>query len=133
MTDFIPTHHGTTRVEYFLNRAQNQAENPDDINETDFGYPGPKPHTKETGVVMLVESIEAACRSIEKPTIGNIIKVIDMIIAMRLEEGQLDNCPLTFSDLNKIKGDIKDNSGILPVLKSIYHLRPEYPEQDKKS
>jgi len=132
VTDFIPTHHGTTRVEYFLNRAQNQAENPDDINESDFGYPGPKPHTKETGIVMLVESIEAACRSIDKPTIGNIIKVIDMIISMRLEEGQLDNCPLTFSDLNKIKGDIKENSGILPVLKSIYHLRPEYPDQDKK-
>ncbi|MBN2279369.1 MAG: HDIG domain-containing protein [Candidatus Marinimicrobia bacterium] len=133
VTDFIPSHHGTTRVEYFLNRAQNQAENPEDINEADFGYPGPKPHTKETGIVMLVESIEAACRSIEKPTISNIIKVIDMIISMRLEEGQLDDCPLTFSDLKKIKGNIKENSGILPVLKSIYHLRPEYPEQDKKS
>ncbi len=133
VADFIPTHHGTTKVEYFLNRAQNQAEDPDDINETDFEYPGPKPGTRETGIVMLVESIEAACRSIEKPTIGNIIKIIDMIIAKKLDEGQLDNCPLTFSDLNKIKGDIKTNTGILPVLKSIYHLRPEYPEKEKKN
>ncbi len=133
VADFIPTHHGTTKVEYFLNRAQNQAEDPGDINEADFEYPGPKPNTKETGIVMIVESVEAACRSIEKPTIGNIIKIIDMIIAKRLEEGQLDNCPLTFSDLNKIKGDIKTNTGILPVLKSIYHLRPEYPEKEKKT
>ncbi len=132
VADFIPTHHGTTKVQYFLNRAQNQADDPEDINDADFEYPGPKPGTKETGIVMIVESIEAACRSIEKPTIGNIIKVIDMIIAKRLEEGQLNNCPLTFSDLNKIKGDIKENTGILPVLKSIYHLRPEYPEKEKK-
>lgn len=133
VADFVPTHHGTTKVQYFLNRAQNQAEDPDDINEADFQYPGPKPNTKETGIIMLVESIEAACRSIEKPSISNIIKVIDMIIAKRLEEGQLDNCPLTFSDLKKIKGDIKGNYGILPVLKSIYHLRPEYPEKEKKN
>ena len=128
VADFIPTHHGTTKVEYFLNRAQNMAENPEDINESDFQYSGPKPRTKETGIIMLVESVEAACRSIEKPSLSNIIKVIDMIIAKRLEDGQLDNCPLTFSDLNKIKGDIKENTGILPILKSIYHLRPEYPE-----
>jgi putative nucleotidyltransferase with HDIG domain len=133
VADFVHTHHGTTKVEYFLNRAQNQAEDPEDINDADFQYPGPKPKTKETGIVMLVESIEAACRSIEKPTISNIIKVIDLIIAKRLEEGQLDECPLTFADLKKIKGDIKKNYGILPILKSIYHLRPEYPEKEKKN
>ena len=60
VADFIPTHHGTTKVEYFLNRAQNQAEDPDDINEADYQYPGPTPNTKETGIIMVVESVEAA-------------------------------------------------------------------------
>jgi len=131
LSDFISQHHGTTRVEYFYNRAINQAKDPDTVNVSDFEYGGPKPNTKETGIVMLVESIEAACRSVENPTISTIIKIIDSIIAQRLSSGQLDNCPLTFDDLKKIKGNIKTNTGILPVLKSVYHLRVEYPDQEK--
>lgn len=130
--DFISTHHGTTRVEYFYNRAMKQSDSDTLINESDFQYPGPKPRTKETGVLMICESIEAASRSLEKPTVGNIEKIIDQIIEKRLKEGQLDECPLTLADLNKIKGDIKSNTGILPILKGIYHLRVEYPGQEKK-
>jgi len=135
IVDFIPSHHGTTRVEYFYNRALKQAENSSDINESDFRYPGPKPKTKETGIVMICESIEAATRSIKKPTVANIKKIVNQIIDNRLKEKQLDECPLTFSDLGKIKGDIKENYGILPILKGIHHLRIEYPGQEipKKS
>lgn len=130
--DFIPTHHGTTRVEYFYNKAMKQSDSDTLINESDFQYPGPKPRTKETGVVMICESIEAAARSLEKPTVGNIEKIIDQIIENRLKEGQLDECPLTLADLNKIKGDIKSNTGIMPILKGIHHLRVEYPGQEKE-
>ena len=130
--DFIPTHHGTTRVEYFYNKAMKQSDSDTLINESDFQYPGPKPRTKETGVLMICESIEAAARSLEKPTVGNIEKIIDQIIEKRLKEGQLDECPLTLADLNKIKGDIKSNTGIMPILKGIHHLRVEYPGQEKE-
>lgn len=130
--DFIPTHHGTTRVEYFYNKAKEQASGDSAINENDFRYPGPKPRTKETGILMICETVEAASRSLEKPTLGNIEKIIDSIIDKRLQEGQLDECPLTFADLKKIKGDIKTNTGILPILKGIHHLRVEYPGQDKE-
>ncbi|MCK4641965.1 MAG: HDIG domain-containing protein [Candidatus Marinimicrobia bacterium] len=130
--DFISTHHGTTRVEYFYNRAMKQSDSDTLINESDFQYPGPKPRTKETGVLMICESIEAATRSLEKPTVGNIEKIIDQIIEKRLKEGQLDECPLTLADLNKIKGDIKSNTGIMPILKGLHHLRVEYPGQEKK-
>jgi len=132
VADFISTHHGTTRVEYFYNKALEQAENPADVNDSDFRYPGPKPNTKETGIVMICETIEAASRSLDKPTIGSIEKVIDMIIEKRLNEGQFDECPLTLADLKRIKGDIKTNVGILPILKGIHHLRIEYPGQENQ-
>ncbi len=130
--DFIPTHHGTTRVEYFYSKAKEQAGDSTMINDNDFRYPGPKPQTKETAILMICETIEAAVRSLDKPTLGNIEKILDSIIDKRLQEGQLDECPLTFADLNRIKGDIKTNTGILPILKSIHHLRVEYPGQDKE-
>lgn len=132
LIDFIPTHHGTTRVEYFYNKALEQSNGETTINESDFRYPGPKPHTKETGILMICETVEAASRSLKKPTVANIEKIIDSIINKRLQEGQLDECPLTFADLNKIKGDIKSNTGIMPILKGIHHLRVEYPGQDKE-
>jgi len=130
--DFIPTHHGTTLVEYFYNKAKEQSDGGTLINESNFQYPGPKPRTKETGILMICESIEAASRSLEKPTVGNIEKIIDQIIEKRLKEGQLDECPLTLADLSKIKGDIKSNTGIMPILKGLHHLRVEYPEQEKE-
>jgi len=129
--DFIPTHHGTTRVEYFYNRAQELAEESGaEINESDFRYPGPKPFTKETALLMICESIEAATRSLDKPSLASIERIVDQIIEKRLSEGQLAESPLTFDDLRKIKGDIKGNYGIMPILKGIFHLRVEYPGQN---
>ncbi len=131
IVDFITTHHGTTKIAYFYDKALQHADDHSNINESDFEYPGPKPRTKETGIVMICEAIEAAIRSIDKPTINNISKMIDKIIRDRLISGQLDDCPLTLSDLGKIKGTTKGNTGILPIIQSIHHLRVEYPNQDK--
>ncbi|HQO73975.1 MAG TPA: HDIG domain-containing protein, partial [Candidatus Marinimicrobia bacterium] len=131
--DFISTHHGTTRVEYFYDKALKKSAKPDEINDADFRYPGPKPHTKETGIVMICETIEAVCRSLNKPTMSAIEKVVDSVIESRLKEGQLDECPLTLADLKKIKGDLKEGTGILPILRGIHHLRVEYPGQEKFS
>ncbi len=129
VSDFIPMHHGTTRVEYFYRLALKEAEkNGGKIEEATFRYPGPKPNTKETGILMLCEAIEAAVRSIKEPDIFKIEAMIDKIIEQRIDDGQLNECPLTLDELNKIKGSIDGNSGMLPVLRGIYHIRVEYPD-----
>ncbi len=132
VSDFIPMHHGTTRVEYFYQMALQQAENDKTkVDESAFRYPGPKPNTKETGILMLCEAIEAAVRSIKEPDIRKIESMIDKIIKQRIEDGQLSECPLTLDELRKIKGKVDGTSGMLPVLRGIYHIRVEYPD-DKK-
>ena len=133
VSDFIPMHHGTTRVEYFYRMALKQAEkDKTKVDESAFRYPGPKPNTKETGILMLCEAIEAAVRSIKEPDILKIENMIDKIIKQRIEDGQLSECPLTLDELKKIKGTVDGTSGMLPVLRGIYHIRVEYPD-DKKT
>lgn len=129
ITKFIRTHHGTTVIEYFYNKALEQAEDPDNVNKDDYRYPGPKPDTKETAILMICESIEAATRSLSKPSLRQLERLVDKIIKKKLDEGQLDESPLTFADLKNIKGSIEDNTGIMPTLKSEYHVRVEYPDQ----
>ncbi len=131
--DFIATHHGTTRVEYFYRQALAEAKDTSEIDETIFRYPGPKPHTKETGILMICESIEAAVRSIKNPDIVKIEEMIDRITKKKLEEGQLDECPLTLDELRKIKGTVNGTTGMLPILRGIFHIRIEYPEDPKKA
>jgi len=129
VSDFIPMHHGTTRVEYFYRMALQQAEkDKSKVDESAFRYPGPKPNTKETGILMLCEAIEAAVRSIKEPDIRKLEAMIDKIIAQRIEDGQLSECPLTLDELKKIKGKVDGTSGMLPVLRGIYHIRVEYPD-----
>jgi len=133
VSDFIPMHHGTTRVEYFYRMALKDAElNGTKVEESAFRYPGPKPNTKETGILMICEAVEAAVRSIKKPDIFKIEAMIEKIINQRIEDGQLDECPLTLSELNKIKGTVDGTRGMLPVLRGIYHIRVEYPDEPKK-
>ena len=133
VSDFIPMHHGTTRVEYFYRMALKDAEvNGGKVEESAFRYPGPKPNTKETGILMICEAIEAAVRSIKNPDIFKIETMINKIINQRIEDGQLDECPLTLSELNKIKGSVNGTTGMLPVLRGIYHIRIEYPDEPKK-
>ena len=129
VSDFIPMHHGTTRVEYFYRMALKDAEeNGGYVEESSFRYPGPKPNTKETGILMLCEAIEAAVRSIKNPDIMKIEAMIDKIIKQRIDDGQLNECPLTLDELNKIKGTVDGNTGMLHVLRGIYHIRIEYPD-----
>lgn len=130
--DFIPMHHGTTRIEYFYSKALKQAENSpdetkiDEIKEQDYRYPGPKPQTKETGILMLADAIEATARTLEDPSPQKLEAVIDELIKRRFEEGELDECPLTLKDLTKIK------AAFLGVLVGIYHSRIKYPGADER-
>ena len=134
VSDFIPMHHGTTRVEYFYRLALKEAEEKGQkVDESAFRYPGPKPNTKETGILMICEAVEAAVRSIKEPDIFKIEAMIDNIINQRVGDGQLNECPLTLDELNKIKGTVDGISGMLPVLRGIYHIRVEYPDNPKKT
>jgi hypothetical protein len=130
--EFIPMHHGTTRIDYFYTKAIELAGTSsdetkiDEINEQDYRYPGPRPQTKETGIMMLADAIEAAVRSIDDPTPQHLQGLIDEIFKRRFEEGELDECPLTLKDLTKIK------AAFLNVLVGVYHSRVKYPETAKK-
>lgn len=123
--DFIPMHHGTTRIEYFYRRAQeqHQPEEPP-ILESEFRYPGPRPLSKETAILMLSDSVEAASRSLAEPTHKRLEALISMIFKTRIEDGQLDEADLTFKDLNRIK------ETFLAILLGIYHVRVKYPGQE---
>lgn len=129
--DFIPMHHGTTRIDYFYNKAVELAKQDpdptriDEIKEADYRYPGPKPQTKETGIMMLADAVEASARTIEEPTPERIEDAISSLITKRFEEGELDECPLTLKDLTRIK------AAFLNVLVGVYHSRVRYPEVEK--
>ena len=125
--DFIETHHAKNRMEFFYKKA---LENDSKVDENEFRYPGPKPTSKETGIVMLAEAIEAQANSLKNPTLEKFETMIDKAIRSRLEDGQLDECPLTMEDLQKIKGRRDGKHGLLPVLSGLYHSRPEYPSKD---
>ena len=125
--DFIETHHAKNRMEFFYKKA---LENDSKVDENEFRYPGPKPSSKETGIVMLAEAIEAQANSLKNPTLEKFESMIDKAIRGRLEDGQLDECPLTMEDLQKIKGRRDGKHGLLPVLSGLYHSRPEYPSKE---
>ena len=127
--DFIETHHAKNRMEFFYKKA---LENDSKVDENEFRYPGPKPASKETGIVMLAEAIEAQANSLKNPTLEKFETMIDKAIRSRLEDGQLDECPLTMEDLQKIKGRRDGKHGLLPVLSGLYHSRPEYPSKDNE-
>jgi len=121
---FIPTHHGTARIEYFYQKAVGNTEEQDaPVLESEFRYPGPKPSSKETGIMMLADSIEAASRSLDDPSHKQLKSLIDLIFHERIDDGQLDNTDLTFRDLRQIKDTF------LKMLLGIYHVRVKYPEQ----
>jgi putative nucleotidyltransferase with HDIG domain len=125
--EFIPQHHGTTRISFFFDKALKQAAKrptKDGVREEDFLYPGPKPQTKETGIVMLADSVEAATRTILELTPQKLESAIDNMIKHRFMDGQLDECELTLRDLTKIK------EGFLKILLGIHHHRIKYPEPE---
>ncbi len=123
--DFIRTHHGTSLIRFFYEKARENTDKSFEIQEEDFRYEGPIPTTKETGIVMLADGVEASCRSMTEPTYARIDNLVSNIIDQRLKEGQLNDCPLTFKDLQEIK------KRFMNILVGMYHGRVKYPGQDE--
>lgn len=124
VADYIKEHQGTTLIKYFYVKAVNDSSSHDDIKEEQFRYEGPKPSSRESAVVMLADSVEAAVRSISSPSKSGIEDMVKRIIKDKLEDNQLEDCDLTLRDINKI------TVAFLNVLNGIYHDRIEYPQLD---
>ena len=119
--DFIRTHHGTTMTGYFY--AKELEKHPDgNFDVSAFRYPGPRPYSRETAVVMIVDTVEAACRSLKNHTKESTDAMIDKLIDAKIAAGQLDNCPLSYGDIARVRKILKEK------MMSIYHVRVEYPK-----
>ena len=123
--DFIPEHHGTMVMEYFYHKALN-SEDGSPVKVDDFRYPGPKPRCRETAILMLADAVEAATRSLAKPTPSRIREITKQIIDKRMLSGELDNSGLTLSDLARIR------ESFIPLLTGIHHARIVYPGQRER-
>lgn len=124
IVDGILEHHGTTLMSFFYQKALNAPKAPNaerEIEERDFRYPGPKPRSKETAVLMLADSVEAAARSLTEPTPSRIRGVVTRILDARVKDGQLDESPITFEDLANIR------ESFIPILTALFHARVHYP------
>lgn len=121
--NFIPMHHGTLLVSYFYEKAKEEFGE-ENVKEIDYRYPGPKPNSKETALVMLADACESAVRSISEPDTVKLENVINNLFKIRIEDGQLDEAPLTFNEIRKIK------NSFLAILVGQYHKRIRYPNQN---
>jgi hypothetical protein len=126
--DIILEHHGTTLVYYFYRKQlELKGGKAEEVDEKAFRYPGPKPHTKESAIIMICDTIEAASRSLEEVNEKSLTQLVDRLVAERAEEGQFNNCELTFEELGKVKRTL---------VKSLYlaqHVRIKYPKKEKPS
>ena len=122
--DFIPMHHGTTVMTYFYERAK-KLYGEDEVKINDYRYPGPKPDSKETAIIMLADGCESAVRSIEEPDSDKVENVIDGIFNSRIDDGQLEDSPLTYGDMTKMK------EAFLSILLGQHHRRIRYPKQEE--
>jgi putative nucleotidyltransferase with HDIG domain len=120
--DFIPEHHGTQVMEYFYHKAL-EGEGNETVKVDDFRYPGPKPRRRETAVLMLADAVEAATRSLAKPTPSRIKEITKQICDKRMLSGELDDSNLTLSDVARIR------EAFIPLLTGIHHARIAYPGQ----
>jgi len=122
----VKEHHGTTLISYFHNRALKKAEESDEeqavkeVKEEEFRYPGPKPQFKESAILMLADSIEAAARSLDEPSPLRIQNLIDKMVDLKFSDGQLNECDITFAELTKIK------AVFYRILVGVYHHRVDY-------
>ena len=119
--DFIPQHHGTPTLHYFLKKAQAEAHNEFDVSENDFRYPGPKPQFKEAAIMMIADSCEAGARSLAEPSPENIRFIVTKMIDAILQDDQLGECDLTFRELTQIR------ESMIKSLVAIHHSRIDYP------
>jgi len=122
--DFIPMHHGTMIIQYFYEKA-NELYGEENVNEEDYRYPGPKPNTRETAMLMLADACESAVRSMDDPTPEKIENYVDNLFKIRIQDGQLEDSPLTFKDIHLIKESFNG------MLISQHHKRIRYPKQDE--
>jgi putative nucleotidyltransferase with HDIG domain len=121
IADFIPQHHGTRTLHYFLKKAQAEAADENDISENDFRYPGPKPQFKEAAIMMIADSCEAGARSLAEPNPENIRFIVTKIIDAIVADDQLGECDLTLRELTQIR------ESMIKSLVAIYHSRVDYP------
>lgn len=127
LIDFIEQHHGTTLVEYFYRQAQKKSEDDVDESEVDesrFRYPGPKPQSKEAGVLMLADAVESASRALVEPTPARIESLVADITRKRLDDGQFDECGLTLQEVHTV------GESLIKSLTAVYHGRVKYPDQE---
>lgn len=122
---FIETHHGNSLIHFFYNKALEEANSEKEVQEAFFRYDGPLPDTKETGILLLADCVEAASRAMKDPSYKKLENLINNMVNARMEEQQLIKCPLTFHDVTLIK------EAFLKNLLAIYHTRIKYPDQDK--
>jgi hypothetical protein len=118
---FIPEHHGTGLIKYFYMQALEQSDD-ESLPADAYRYPGPRPHSKETVIGMLADSVEAASRAMEGPTYERLKGLIEKIVNSKYMDGQFDQAPVTLEDLRKIIDSFAAS------LSAIYHVRIEYPE-----
>ena len=127
LRQFIETHHGTTLIEYFYNEAvKKSGDKEPPPSESEYRYEGPKPRTKEAAIVMLADAIESAVRSLQEVTPTKIETVIKNVSMKRMQDGQLDECDMTFRELAKVQ------ASMVKTLTAHYHGRITYPEQPDK-
>lgn len=119
--DICAQHHGTTLMKYFYAEAQKENE---EVDESDFRYPGPKPQTKEAAVINIADSAEAACRSMSNPTKEKIEEFVHQLIVGRVKDGQFDECDITMKELKIVENSLVDN------LIGTFHSRIEYPKNE---
>jgi membrane-associated HD superfamily phosphohydrolase len=121
--DAIPEHHGTMVMAFFYHKALEQDPM---ARREDFCYPGPKPRSRETAILMLADGVEGASRALEEPTPSRIRGLVTRIIQERVQDGQLDECGLTLSELARVR------EAFIPVLTAIFHVRAPYPEDPRR-
>ena len=138
--DVIQEHHGDSLVAFFYHKAREQKklelekvdrglENPEDlptIDEKNFRYPGPRPSTRESGIIALADAVESASRTLRKPTAARIRTLVDDLVRQRIQDGQLDECPLTLKELAIVRESFAN------TLRSMLHSRVDYPKDDEK-
>ncbi|HMV65462.1 MAG TPA: HDIG domain-containing protein [Myxococcota bacterium] len=122
IVDNILMHHGTGLLQYFYAKAQMESEDPASVDEAGFRYPGPKPNTREAGVIMLADKVEAATRTVRNPTEANVRAMIHRVINSVMADDQFSDCPLTFREIYTIADTFTR------VLMGIYHQRIDYPQ-----
>jgi membrane-associated HD superfamily phosphohydrolase len=126
LIDFIPQHHGTALISFFYDKAVREAEEGEEVDESHYRYPGPRPQTKEAGILMLADGVEAASRALADPAPAKIQGLVQKMINKVFASGQLDESELTLKDLHLIA------KSFTRVLTGIFHRRVEYPETTAK-